>query len=408
MLVLSAVSAEREKFLVLSELNLWPVANAPGSAMIELASDVSPLAVQLRERITREGPMTFRDWMNAALYDPTYGYYCRADHQKWGREGDYRTSPERSPLFAATFARYFAKLYEQLGAPTAWTIVEAGAGEGRFAQRLMQTLADDSPGVFAATTFILDEVGQHSSAEARKRLERFGDQVRFGQLADLQIDEGVVFSNELLDALPVHRVKLDAGQYEEFYVKVDENGEFQWQLGELSAALQTGLCDYLRTIGVEPQEGQVFEVNLETGEWLRRVAYSLRRGYVVTVDYGSPAETLFSASASQEGTLRGFRRHQFVDDLLKDPGEHDLTTTVNWDFVKTCGARLGLDAVAFERQDRFLLANGFLEQLEVESARAGSDAERLRLSTTAREMILPNGMAAHFQVLVQEKKTLMT
>ena len=388
---------------VLSESTRWPVANAPGSAMIELASTVSPLAVQLRERITREGPISFRDWMNAALYDPSYGYYSRPNHRKWGREGDYRTSPERSPLFAATLARYFAKLHEQLGAPTAWTIVEAGPGEGRFAERVMQTLADDFPGVFAATTFVLDEVGQHSSEEARERLERFGDQARFGQLAELQIDEGVVFSNELLDALPVHRVKLDAGQYKEFYVTVDEKGEFQWRLGELSAALQAKLCEYLRTIAVEPQEGQVFEVNLEIDEWLRRVAGSLRRGYVVTVDYGSAAETLFSASASQEGTLRGFRRHQFVDDLLREPGEHDLTTTVNWDFVKACGARLRLDAVAFERQDRFLLANGFLEQLTSELARAETDAERLRLSTAAREMILPGGMASSFQVLVQKR-----
>jgi len=386
---------------VLSESTPWPVANAPGSAMIEVASNASPLAAQLRERITREGPITFRNWMATALYDPTYGYYCRPDHRKWGREGDYRTSPERSPLFAAIFARYFAKLYEQLGAPTAWTIVEAGAGEGRFAERVLQTLADYFPGVFAATTFVLDEVGPHSSAEARQRLERFGDQVHFSQLADLQIDQGVVFSNELLDALPVHRVKLDSGHYKEFYVTVDENGKFQWRLGELSVALQAKLCEYLQTIAVEPQEGHVFEVNLEIDEWLRRVAGSLRRGYVVTVDYGSAAETLFS---SDEGTLRGFRRHQFVDDLIKDPGEHDLTTTVNWDFVKACGARLGLDAAEFERQDRFLLANGFPEQLTSELAQAETDAERLRLSTAAREMILPGGMAVHFQVLVQKRR----
>jgi SAM-dependent MidA family methyltransferase len=372
--------------------------------MIELASNVSPLAAQLRERIVRDGPITFRDWMNTALYDPTYGYYCRPHRQKWGREGDYRTSPERSSLFAATFARYFAKLYQKVGDPAAWTIVEAGAGEGRFAERVMQTLAVDFPDVFAATTFILDEVGQHSCEEARERLERFSDQVRFGQLADLQIDEGVVFSNELLDALPVHRVKLDAGQYKEFYVNIDENGGFHWQLCELSAALQAALCEYLRTIAVEPREGQVFEVNLEIDEWLRRVASSLRRGYVVTVDYGSSAENFFAASASPAGTLRGFRRHQFVDDLLREPGEHDLTATVNWDFVKACGTRLGLEVVEFERQDRFLLAQGFLEQLTVESAQAETDAERLQLSTAAREMILPDGMAAHFQVLVQEKE----
>ena len=80
------------------------------------------LADRLRKRIKRAGPITFRDWMNSALYDPEDGYYCRADLQRWGRAGDYRTSPERSPLFAATFARYFASLYEALNAPSRWTI----------------------------------------------------------------------------------------------------------------------------------------------------------------------------------------------------------------------------------------------------------------------------------------------
>src|SRR5919202_4738783 len=93
-----------------------------------------PLAERLRERIGREGAMTFRDWMAAALYDERDGYYRRSDLKRWGREGDYRTSPERSPLFAATFALYFAKLYEEIGAPREWTIFESGAGEGHFAR----------------------------------------------------------------------------------------------------------------------------------------------------------------------------------------------------------------------------------------------------------------------------------
>ncbi|HEY6230570.1 MAG TPA: SAM-dependent methyltransferase [Pyrinomonadaceae bacterium] len=371
--------------------------------MIDIASNTS-LAARLRERITREGPITFRDWMNAALYDPSDGYYHRSDLKKWGRAGDYRTSSERSSLFAATFARYFATLHEKLGAPATWTIVEAGAGEGHFVQRVMQTLADYFPQVFAATRYVLDEVAAASRARALKRLQSFGDRVSVGKLADLQIDQGVVFSNELLDALPVHRAMLDQDELKEFYVNVDASGEFQWELGKLSASLQSQLDEYLRTIEAEPAEGQVFEVNLEIEAWLRSVADSLRRGYVVTVDYGAYGAGLLSQAAAQLGTLRGFRSHEFVDDLLKDPGGHDLTTSVNWDFVKNCGTRFGLDVVEFDRQDRFLLEHGFLEQLSRETAHAETDADRLQLSTAAREMILPGGMAAHFQVLVQEKK----
>jgi SAM-dependent MidA family methyltransferase len=101
--------------------------------------------------------------------------------------------------------------------------------------------------------------------------------------------------------------------------------------------------------------------------------------------------------------LRGFHRHEFVADLLARPGEQDLTTTVNWSFVKSVGTSLGLEVAEFERQDRFLLAAGFLEQLAIESQQCKDDAERLRLSTAARDMILPDGMASHFQVLVQKK-----
>ena len=106
-----------------------------------------PLADTLRERIRRAGPITFRDWMEAALYDEREGYYCRDD----------RTSPERGPLFAATLARYFAKLYEELGCPARWTIVEAGAGAGQFAEKLLATLQRRFPKVFSATRYVIDE-----------------------------------------------------------------------------------------------------------------------------------------------------------------------------------------------------------------------------------------------------------
>ncbi|HUS12214.1 MAG TPA: SAM-dependent methyltransferase [Pyrinomonadaceae bacterium] len=368
--------------------------------MIETVSKTSPLVTRLRERIKREGPMTFRDWMRSALYDPTNGYYCRTDLNRWGTAGDYRTSPERSSLFAATFARYFGKLHHQLGKPPAWTVIEVGAGDGHFAEGTLQTFEKCFPDIFAATNYVLDEISPHSRALAARRLQRFGERVHFGKLDDSEINTGVVFANELLDAFPVHRVMLHHGEYKEFYVDVDDSGKFQWLLSTPRAASLPRLCEYFETLGIQPHEGQVVEVNLEIEKWLRRVALSLRNGFVIAVDYGASTEELQSSAVAQSGTLRGFRRHRFVDDLLADPGEHDLTTTVNWSFVKAVGARLGFEVCEFERQDRFLLANGFLEQLEVESGLAENEAERLRLSSAAREMILPEGMAAHFQVLV--------
>jgi SAM-dependent MidA family methyltransferase len=368
--------------------------------MIETTPNTFLLAERLRERIRHAGPMTFREWMNAALYDPFNGYYCKPQQNRWGKEGDYRTSPERSSLFAATFARYFARLYEDLKRPARWTIFEAGAGDGRFAEGVLNTLQGLFPQVFSATSYVIDEISGSSRVMIEERLQPFLSRVRFQKLEEIQLERGVVFCNELLDAFPVHRVTMRDGQLQEFFVSVSLNGRFEWLL---DAPSTPRLGEYLEDFGVILLEGQTIEINLEIEEWLRKVAARMHSGYLVTVDYGVATDDLSSALANKQGSLRGFQRHQFVDDILARPGEHDLTTTVNWSYVKSVSARLGFEAVEFERQDRFLLAAGFLEQLALESQVSSGEAERHRLSTAAREMILPDGMASHFQVLVQKK-----
>src|SRR5690242_20705955 len=125
-------------------------------------SHAPTLADRLRERIERDGPITFHDWMQAALYDEHDGYYRRAGRLRQGRAGDYRTAPETSPLFGATFARYFAQCYSELCSPSKWTIVEKGAGRGDFAHAVLVTLRDNFPAVFAATRYLIDEIGDEA------------------------------------------------------------------------------------------------------------------------------------------------------------------------------------------------------------------------------------------------------
>jgi SAM-dependent MidA family methyltransferase len=370
---------------------------SPSSIVNPIASS---LGERLRERILRNGPLTFCDWMRMALYDEDEGYYCRADRQRWGRAGDYRTSPERSSLFAATFARYFAGLHEQLGSPSTWTIVEVGAGEGHFASSLLRTLENSFPAVFAATRYVVDEVSSHSRALARDCLKPFGDRVEYLPLERSVLDPGIVFSNELLDAFPIHRVAMHDGKTQEFYVTLGSSGEFQWKLDDPSTPR---LDEYLAAGGIALAEGQVAEINLQIEDWLRKVSRVLKSGYLVTVDYGANAEELYSRARRNRGTLRGFYQHQIIEEVLAHPGEQDLTTTIDWTFVKRTGEKLGLEITEFEQQDKFLLKAGLLNQLEIETQVTESEADRLRLSTAARDMILPDGMAAHFQVLVQRK-----
>src|SRR5437773_5358458 len=194
--------------------------------------DVSPnyLADRLREQIKREGPLTFRDWMQAALYDERDGYYCRGDLIRQGRAGDYRTAPETSALFAATFANYFAKLYSDLGAPAHWTIIEAGAGSGQFARGVLHALQSNFPRIFAATTYLIDEISADARLKARANLEQFLDRVEFTRLADLSepLPHGIIFSNELIDAFPVHRVTVRGDALKELCVGVNQAAEFVW------------------------------------------------------------------------------------------------------------------------------------------------------------------------------------
>jgi SAM-dependent MidA family methyltransferase len=356
------------------------------------------LTERISERIKRDGPITFRDWMEAALYDADEGYYCRRRVERWGRKGDYRTSPERSPLFAATFARYFAELYKQENAPEQWTIVEFGSGEGHFAEGVLSAIDRHFPRVFAATQYVIDEVSEASRAVARTRLKRFAERVEFGRLADLEpINAGVIFSNEFLDAFPVHRVTVKHGQLRELYVTLSDGGKFVWTTGPLSTPQ---LADYFEFIGVQLVEEQTAEVNLAIEDWLRHVEAKLRNGYIVTVDYGAEATELYEPTWRQGGTLRAFHRHQFADDGLARPGEQDLTTTIDWTFVKLTSEMLGFEIVEFEQLDRFLINAGLFEELELMIETAKDEAEKLQLRAGAREMALPTGMAQSFQALV--------
>jgi len=370
-----------------------------GQRDVNVQDEVS-LAERLRERIRRAGAISFRDWMQAALYDAREGYYCRPDLPRWGRAGDYRTSPERSPLFAATFARYFATIYEELGAPQVFWIIEAGAGAGHFAEGVLETLRRWYPQVFAASRYVFDEASEDARRRATLRLAPFAERVEFRRLCEIETAsvEGIIFANELLDAFPVHRVRMCDGKLLELYVGLNETG-FCWVEAE---PCTSRLQEYFARPGFDLFEGQTAEINLEAADWIARAASVLKRGYVITVDYGAEAAELYQAPHRTEGTLRAFHRHQFVDDPLAHPGKQDLTTSIDWTHIRSAGGEAGLRTVSFERQDQFLLRAGILEQLERRVAEMRSEAEDLVLRSSARTLILPGGMSDSFQVLVQK------
>jgi SAM-dependent MidA family methyltransferase len=361
----------------------------------------SSLEERLRDRIRGEGPISFYEWMKAALYDEQGGYYCRADRVRQGRSGDYRTAPETSALFAATFAHYFSTLFTDLSSPPSWTIFEAGAGRGDFAHGVLTNLRTHHPQVFAATRYVIDELSEDARRRATERLTEFSNKVGFQRLDEVVRDPpttGIVFSNELLDAFPVHRVKMSAGKLRELCVGLDRT-EFTW----VECDVDSGVAEYCQKSGMQLAEGQITEVNLKVEEFISRTAALLDPGYLITVDYGAEREDLLSTSDRQTGTLRAFHRHQLIDDVLARPGEQDLTTTIDWTQVKEAGQRVSLQTLRLQQLDKFLLDEGILEIMQTMVREADDSTEALRLSTGTRELVLPAGMAAYFQVLVQKK-----
>ena len=363
--------------------------------MIDKPEPPAPLADRLREQIKHHGPISFHDWMQAALYDPEAGYYC-VDRERQGRRGDYRTAPETSPLFAATFATYFSKLFTDLKWPPSLTIFEAGCGTGHFAYGVLDSLRREAPGIFAVTNYVIAEISPAARGGAAERLSEFAGHVTFRRFDEIEkpVTAGIVFSNELIDAFPIHRVTMRAGALHELYVGIDGE-QFVWVEGEL----QKAVADYCR--GLKMREGQIAEINLTAGEFIETCSGLFERGYVITVDYGAEREELLTAPHRFAGTLRAFRRHQLIDDALANPGEQDLTTTIDWTQVMEAGSRAGLRTIRFDQLDRFLLNEGY--GLLAHVAMSADAAESARLLTSARELVLPTGLAASFQVCVQEK-----
>lgn len=360
---------------------------------------ISSLDERLRTRIRREGPITFYEWMQSALYDPTDGYYFRPDRLRQGRAGDYRTAPESSPLFAATFARYFAKLFHELGSPRQWTICEVGAGRGDFAFGILNSLQRCYPNVFHATTYSIDEVSNDARSKAFARLSQFSEKIMWQSLDEIKdlLDPGIIFSNELIDAFPIHRVTFRKGKLRELCVGL-RNDEFVW----VDCDPDASVSNYCRRSKITLNEDQIVEINLSAEDFISRAGSSLKQGFVITVDYGAERDELLSASHRREGTLRAFQRHELIDDVLSHPGEQDLTTTIDWTQISEAGESVGLETVRHERLDQFLLHEGLLEELQMLTSEL-PESEALRLRTSAREMIMPTGLAASFQVLIQRK-----
>ena len=364
--------------------------------MASPATSHTPLTDILLERIEREGPLTFAAFMEMCLYHPEHGYYTA--HIAESRKRDYFTSPDVGPLFGRLLGGQLRELWELLGRPARFDLVECGAGRGRLAGDILEWAAEHAPTFLTALRVTLVETSGPLRQQAAKDLQVYGEQVRC--VADLPQEQiiGCVLSNELVDALPVHRVVQRAEGLREIYVAA-RDGALREAEGGLSTPV---LSHYLERYGVPLGVDQLAEVNLRALTWLEQVARALDRGFVVTIDYGYPARELYGAGHPR-GTLLAFSGHRAQEEWLARPGEQDLTAHVNFTALEKHGRELGLEILGFITQTQFLLALVQASGLAGEIESMTSEVKKLKLRQQLKQLIHPEGMGEAFKVLVQAR-----
>jgi SAM-dependent MidA family methyltransferase len=358
---------------------------------------VTPLAELLAERIRRYGPITFADYMRECLYHPVHGYYSKAESTRFA---DYYTSVDLHPIFGRLLARQFGEMWESLGRPEEFMLVEVGAGVGRLAGHILDFSAAKLPAFYSALRYVAVERSASRREQAAMRLKEHTAVGHFSASVEIpaRIPEGCLFSNELIDALPVHRVVMDSDGLKEIFVGFNE-GHFV----DFAAPLSTcAINEYFATQGVTLQEGQHAEVRLEACDWISEVGRRLERGYVLTIDYGHRAAELFDEH-HMRGTLLAYQNHRVSEDFYAAPGEQDLTAHMNFTALETWGKRTGLQTVGCTSQTAFLLALGRGNEFADLYDEGATETERMRSRLQLKTLIYPEGMGERFQVLVQRK-----
>ena len=356
-------------------------------------------AAAIREEIIKSGVISFARFMELALYCPETGYY-EAKKDIVGRGGDFVTSVSAGSLFGELLAFQFAKWLGELPIDDCrLAIVEAGAHDGRLAGDILTWLQQNRPGLFERIEYVVVEPSPTRQRWQQETLKAFAPRVRW--LARInetapQRFNGIIFSNELLDAFPIRRHGWDAAKKSWFEWGVAlERGNFCWvrthspsSILHLPTALQEVLPD-----------GYIIETSPAAEEWWRAAAEMLSNGKLMTIDYGYTAEEMFSPARTQ-GTLRAYHQHHVTNDVLVNPGGQDLTAHVNFSSIQGAGEASGLHTEQFCSQPRFLTR--ILQKAVAEKTFDQLDAKQVRQFQTLTH---PEHLGRAFWVLVQARQS---
>jgi SAM-dependent MidA family methyltransferase len=358
----------------------------------------TPLGRWIREQIEGSGPAPFERFMDWALYHPVHGYYTSGRVRVGHDEGDFTTAPHLSRIFARCLTRLIEAADRALGSPRSFVLAEGGPGEGRLARDLLDALQQRAPDLYRRLSYAPDEISLELRRRQQNLLSGHGAKVLPGLPDDPFL--GVYLSNEFLDAFPVHRLRRRGGKIFEIHVAVTARG-----LAEvLLPPSRPDLLEYLEREALDIHEGCEVEINLRVAAWVRATSRRLRRGYIVTLDYGDETARLYGPQRPR-GTCVAYRGHRVVDDSLSAPGCQDLTAHVDFSALQRAGSRHGLVAAPLLCQRDFLFALGLAEEVADLERMGLSEPELIQARQAVAPLIMPgDGMGESFKALVQAKR----
>jgi SAM-dependent MidA family methyltransferase len=340
------------------------------------------------DRIKTNGPLPFRDFMEMSLYHPELGYYT-SQGDKIGKTGDYYTSVSLTPVFGAMIAKQIEEMWLITG-ERAFTIVEYGAGTGALCHDILDYFKNNTD-LYEHLHYCIIE--KSPSMRQKERLHLHEKVSWHGSITELKEITGCVLSNELLDNFAVHRVMMTDQLMEVF---VDYSNGFRESLIPASDELK----NYLAELNVALPPGYCTEINLEALQWMKEIASAMKRGYVITIDYGFPSAQLYNDKHCR-GTLMCYNRHHVHEDPYNNIGSQDITAHVNFSALKHWGTQHQLETCGFINQAQFLLNLGFIEYMNARSWR-NKNLDDFKKDAMVKHTLLFD-MGDKFKVLIQRK-----